>query len=359
MPATSVTRSFTTQVALTLDKVRGKVVDQVSRSNAFMFFYKKKGNYDTVNSGGDRLRVKLRHTLQPAQPMGNFSLANVNPIDGVTAGFYDWRQAASAATVGDLDEFKTRGTEASEKMVEEVIEGAISALEDLFSKALLQGHGAVDGSSLATAYTAADGSVFIDPIPLLIKYDTTTATLIGSVDQSANTWWRNQTTNSAASGATSLATFLFELDFLRIKCGRGGGGVNRYPDFHVCDEQTFACYQRALRLIARLPDYRKGDIPFNNVEFYGNPVIADENVPDVENGSTTITDGTWYMGNSEFMGMMADKQGNFTAQDSVRPNNQLADTTLVVWRGTHYTDHRRKLGVMGDIDVATLQASAG
>lgn len=354
MPATSVTRSFTTQVALTLDKVNGKVVDQISKANPFMFFYKKKGNYKTVGSGGDRLRVKLRHTLQPAQPMGNFSVANINPVDGVTAGFFDWRQAAAPATIGDLDEFKTRGSEASESMVDEVIEEAVAALEDLFSKAILQGQGAVDGTSLATAYTAIDGTVFVDPIPLLIKYDTTTSTNIGSVDQSTNVWWRNQSTNSAAA---TLGNFLFELDFLRIKCGRGGGGTNRYPDFNVCDEQTFAIYQRALRLIARLPDYRKGDIPFNNVEFYGTPVIADENVPDVDNGSTTITDGTWYMGNSEYMGIKADKQGNFTAQDSVRPNNQLAETTLVVWRGTHFTDHRRKLGVMGDIDVATLQAA--
>lgn len=354
MPATSVTRSFTQQVALTLDKINGNVVDQVSNSNPFMFFYRKKGNYKTVGSGGDRLRVQLRHTLQPAQPMGNFSMANVNPVDGTTAGFFDWRQAASAATVGDLDEFKTRGSEATETMEDETIAGAIAALEDLFSKALLQGHGAVDGTSLATPYTAADGTVFVDPIPLLIKYDPTTSTLVGAIDQSANSWWRNQTTNS---GATTLGNFLFELDFLRIKCGRGGGGKNRYPDFHVCDEQTFAIYQRALRLIARLPDYRKGDIPFNNVEFYGTPVMADENVPDVDNGSTTITDGTWYMGNSEFMGMKVDKKGNFTAQDAVRPNNQLADTTLVVWRGGQYTDHRRKLGVCGDINVATLQTA--
>jgi hypothetical protein len=354
MPATSVTRSFTTQVALTLDKVRGKVVDQVSNSNPFMFFYKKKGNYKTTSSGGDRLRVTLRHTLQPAQPMGNFSLANVNPIDAVTAGFFDWRQAASAATVGDLDEFKTRGTEASETMIDETIEGAVAALEDLFSKALIRGHGAVDGSSLATAYTAADGTVFIDPIGLLIKYDPTSSTTIGSIDQSANSWWQNQYTNSAA---TTLGNFLFELDFLRIKCGRGGGGANRYPNFHVCDEQTYAIYQRALRLIARLPDYRKGDIPFNNVEFYGTPVMADENIPDVDNGSTTITDGTWYMGNSEYMGLSVDSKGNFAAQDAVRPNNQLAETTLIVWRGTHWTDHRRKLGVMGDIGISTLQSA--
>lgn len=354
MPATSVTRSFTTQVALTLDKVRGKVIDQVSKSNAFMFFYKKKGNYKTTNSGGDRYRVQLRHTLQPAQPMGNYSLANVNPIDGVTAGFFDWRQAASAATIGDMDEFKTRGTEASETMTDEVIENAIAALEDLFSKALIQGHGAVDGTSITTAYTAADGSVFVDPIPLLIKFDPSTSISVGSVDQSANTWWRNQTTTSSA---TTLGAFLYELDFLRIKCGRGGGGANRYPDFYVCDESTFAVYQRALRLIARLPDYRKGDIPFTNVEFYGQPVIPEENMPDVYNGSTTVTAGSWWAANSEYLGLTADSKGNFSAQDSVRPNNQLAETTLIVWRGAQWTDHRRKHGVMGNIALSTLIAA--
>jgi hypothetical protein len=354
MGATSVTRSFTTQVALTLDKVRPKVIDQVSNSNPFMFFYRKRGTYKTTNSGGDRYRVTLRHTLQPAQPMGNWSVANVNPVDSTTAGFFDWRQAASAASINDMDEFKTRGTEAVDTMQDETIAGAISALEDLFSKALLQGQGAVDGVSLATAYTAMDGTVFIDPVPLLIKYDPTTSTTVGAIDQSANSWWRNQTTNSSAA---TLGNFLYELDFLRIKCGRGGGGVNRYPDFSVCDEQTFAIYQRALRLIARLPDYRKGDIPFTNVEFYGTPVMADENIPDVDNGSTTVTDGTWYMGNSEFMGLTADEKGNFAAQDAVRPNNQLGETTLVVWRGTHWTDHRRKLGVLGDIDIGTLKTA--
>lgn len=354
MPATSVTRSFTTQVALTLDKVRGKVIDQISRGNPFMWYYRKSGNYKTTNSGGDRYRVQLRHTLQPAQPMGNWSILNTNPQDAVTAGWFDWRQAAAPASVNDMDKFKTRGTEASEQMEDEIIAGAIASIEDLFSKALLQGQGAVDGVSLTTPYTAIDGTLFIDPIPLLIKYDTTTSTTIGAIDQSANIWWKNQSTNSSA---TTLGNFLFELDFLRIKCGRGGGGANKYPNFHVSDEQTFACYQRALRLIARLPDYRKGDIPFANVEFYGDALMADENVPDVDNGSTTITDGTWYMGNSEFMGIMADSQGNFAAQESVRPGNQLAETTLVVWRGTQFTDHRRKLGVLGDIAVSTLAAA--
>src|SRR3989304_4712149 len=111
MPATSQTRSFTTQVALTLDKLRPKVIDQVSNSNPFMHFYRKRGTYKTTNSGGDRLRTTLRHPLQAAQPMGNWSVANINPTDSTTAGFWDWRPAApppSLAPHGKLQTTRAR-----------------------------------------------------------------------------------------------------------------------------------------------------------------------------------------------------------------------------------------------------------
>src|SRR3989304_8227931 len=116
MPATSQTRSFTTQVALTLDKLRPKVIDQVSNSNPFMHFYRKRGTYKTTNSGGDRLRTTLRHTLQAAQPMGNWSVANINPTDSTTAGFWDWRQAAAPASASHMGTINTPATEAPGRM---------------------------------------------------------------------------------------------------------------------------------------------------------------------------------------------------------------------------------------------------
>lgn len=352
MPATSETRTYSTTVALALDKMSPVFENQVSKNLKAFYFYKKSGNWKGVSSGGERYRVTLMYGLTPAEPLGSFGYVNVNPPDGMTSAFFDWVQTAVPISLSEMEEFKTRGTESVKDIMEARTVQALASTEDLFAKALLQGQGAVDTTSLTTArVSSVDGSSFINPLPLLIKYDPTSSTTIGGVNQSTNSWWQNQ---YSASTATTLTAYLGELDFLWTKCGRGVGGSNAYPDFIIADEKSFLCYQRALRLIARLPDYRKGDLPFNSVEFHGQPFMPDELVPDVDAGSTTITKGTVYMCNSNYMGVAYDNKANFSTGPQVQPENQLVKTALLKWRGTHWVSNRRKLGVLGATTVATL-----
>ena len=177
---------------------------------------------------------------------------------------------------------------------------------------------------------------------------------IGPLLSNTNTFWRNQVIDSAA---TTLAVFLNDLRLLHIYCQRGGGGADKSPDFHISDERTYAVYEKALALTHRNPDYGKADIPFTNIIFKGAPLVADEQCVDLENSSTTITDGTWYMGNSAFMGFTYDKKKSFKMGSNIRPNNQLVTTSLMPVRGTHWVNNRRKLGVMTDIAVSTLEAA--
>jgi hypothetical protein len=326
--------------------------NQISKGNKLFFFYKKSGNWEGVSSGGERYRCTLMYALSPAEPLGSFGTVNVNPPDGITSAFFDWTQTAAAISLSDMEEFKTNGSESVKSILKARSMQALAGVEDLFAKALLQGQGAIDGTSITTArYNAADGASFILPLPLLIAYDPTTSTTIGGVNQSTNSWWQNQTT---ASTATTLAGYLHELDTMWVKCGRGGGGGNANPDFLVGDEQSFLSYKKALRLIARLPDYKKGDIPFENVEFHGQPFMPDELVPDVYTGSTTVTAGSVFFCNSAYMGVVYDRKANFSTGSSVRPENQLASTALLTWRGTQWVSNRRKLGVVGNIAISTL-----
>lgn len=355
MPATSETRTYNKIVALALEKLAPVFEDQISTGNKAFYFYKRKGNWKSVSSGGQRYRVTLMYGLAPANPVGSYGVVNVNPPDGVTSGFFDWVQAAVPVSFSEMEEFQSGGPEAIKSIVEANTIQARASLEDLFSKSLVRGQANVDGTSFTTPLVSpVDGSSFIDPLGKLIDYAPSGSRTIGGINQSTNSWWQNQQSNSAA---TTLGAYLGELDLLHLKCGRGGGGNDAYPDFHIADEQSYLAYQRGLRLIARLPDYRKGDIPFANVAFHDAPVIAEELVGDVDNGSLTITDGTWYMCNSAYMGVAFDKGANFTSGDFVQPENQLVKTALLKWRGTHFVTNRRKLGVMGDIAVGTLLAA--
>lgn len=355
MPPSSQTVSYNTIAALALDKLSPIVADNVSTGTKLFYFLKKSGNWEGIAYGGRQLRKAVMSTLVPLRPLGAYGVVNVNPVDGDTASYWSWVQTAAPITFADMEEFQTGGTEAIESIVDSKRRQAEASLIDIFNKSLLQGQGAVDGVSLDTPYTSsADGSVFITPLPQIIKKDPTTSTTVGGVDQAANPWWRNQIFDSAG---TTLVVFLNELRTLHIRCQRGGGGAGAAPDFHVCDERTFAVYEKALALTHRNPDYNKGDIPFETVNFKGKPAFPDEQVADVSSGTVAITKGTWYMGNSAWMGFTYDNRKSFKVGDSIRPNNQLLETALMPVRGALWTNNRRKLGVLFDADLTSLEAA--
>ena len=355
MGATSQTVSYNTIAALALDKLSNKIADAISTANAAFYFYKKKGNWEGVTSGGRQLRKSVLYNLQTVRPLGSFGTVNLNPVEGHTSVYYSWTQAAVPVSFSDLEEFQTNGSESIQTIVKAKYQQAKASLDDFFSRALLRGQGDIDGSSFTTAITSSvDGSTFIDPISKLVDYAPTGSRTVGGVDQSTNSWWQNQQTNSSA---TSLAAFLAELRTLHVYCQRGGGGADKAPDFHLCDERSYNVYEKALALTHRNPDYNKADIPFENVMFKGAPVIPDELVPDLDNGSTTITDGSWYMLNSAWMGFTYDSKSSFKMGPNVRPNNQLVTSALMPVRGAHWTNNRRKLGVIADIGLSTLEAA--
>lgn len=357
MALASQTITYQTLAALALDKLSDKIADAISTSNAAFYFYKKRDNWEGVSSGGRQLRKTVLYQLQTVRPLGGYGAVNLNPVDSHTSVYYDWVQTAVPVSFSDMEEFQTSGEESIETIVKAKYQQAKASLDDYFSKALLRGQGDNDNSSFNVANTSnVDGSLFIDPFGKLISGAPTGSLTVGGVDQSTNTWWQNQLVDSAA---TTLSAFLAELRTLHVHCQRGGGGEDRAPDFHITDERTFNVYEKALALTHRNPSYQKADIPFENVMFKGAPVIPDELVPDIKNGNKNLplTDGTWYMLNSAWMGFTFDKGKSFKMGPNVRPANQLVTSALMPVRGAHWTNNRRKLGVAIDIDLSTLEAA--
>jgi hypothetical protein len=357
MPASSETITYSTVAALALDKLSKKIADAISTANAALYFYKQRGNWEGVSSGGRQLRKTVLYNLQTVRPIGAYGTVNVNPVDSHTSCYYTWVQTAVPVSFADLEEFQTSGEESIESIVKAKYQQAKASIDDFFSRALARGQGDLDTSSLTTAITSpTDGSTFVDPFFKLAAFDNTSSLTVGGIDQSTNSWWRNQIYD--ASSVTTLAAFMGGLRRLHVLTQRGGGGADRAPDFHIVDDVgTFNIYERALALTHRNPSYQKGDLPFENLAFKTKPVVGDELIPDVATGSTTITDGSWLMGNSAFMGFTYDKKKSFKLGPNVRPNNQLVTSALMPIRGAHWTNNRRKLGVMGGHVISTLEAA--
>jgi hypothetical protein len=334
-------------------KQTSTLTDNISLANYFFYRLKELGQIKETSDLGERYKVNLMYALAPTSTYAGYDALPVDPVDGLTSAFFDWRNAVTPVSISGDEKAKNRGNMVQViNLLTTKTEQARTSITEFWGKAFLQGNGVNLPTAIETAYVdPGNGSAFIDPLPLLVKYDPTTSTTIGNINQSISSWWRNQRT---ADASTTFAGFRKNLRTMFNNCGKGGGGGKRYPDIHLVDQSTAEFYEEMLTFFYRNTSSARADIPFDNLSFPGFPVTWDESIPDVANGTTvqTASSGTWYMLNSSYLTIMADAQTNFRARPAVEPANQDASISQILWRGAAGVSQRRKHGVMGSIDTA-------
>jgi hypothetical protein len=226
-------------------------------------------------------------------------------------------------------------------------------IQEGFAQALMWGAGE---GAFRTPKVGATGALAIEPIWSLIDYTPTTSRLIGNINQSTSTWWRNVTKTSSA---TTYDGFLAEWLNFHNTCALGSGGP---PDLYICDQVTwelaaFALYQR----------YRNtngdDDFPFTNIKvpFGGRPLLVmDEKVPDIDNQLKDTSAGGGNKGtmlaiNSKFFRMRYIPERDFdmilneSGKAFVKPIKGDSRLAHIGWMGSPTITNRRKHGVWGDI----------
>lgn len=348
MPPSSLSLVYNEILSTTLFKFAKTIEDQISTANAFYHQLKKAGAYKLVDNIGERAAFPLMYELSNTDSYSGYDAVDVTPIDGITTAFYDWRQASTSITIDGLSKKKNKGDQQIVDLLDTKTKQANISIVQFFNRALLQGNGINSASAMTTAYTSGvNGSVFVDPLGLQVKYDPTTSTSIGNINQSLYAWWQNQLLNS---GSSTFAGFLKDVRRFRNLCSKGPGGP---PDLYLSDQFTYELYETSLAAAHRNPSYQVADIPFDNVGVYKRPLVWDEYVCDVANGSTTqsTTSGTMYALNTAFWSVQVESGTNFAPTPFVTPENQDASTALILWLGAVGCSNRRKQGVMGSIDT--------
>lgn len=343
---------FTALLTSTLMKQSSSLADNISLANYFFYRLKELGQIKETSDLGERYKVNLMYALAPTDTYAGYDALPVDPVDGLTSAFFDWRNAVTPISISGDEKAKNRGSAVQIiNLLEAKTEQARLSITEFWGKAFLQGNGLNVASGIETAYVSpSNGAAFIDPLPLLVKYDPTTSTTIGNINQSTSDWWRNR---RVADTSSTFAGFRKNLRNLFNNCGKGGGGGKRFPDIHLVDQNVAEFYEEMLTFFYRNTSAARADIPFDNLSFKGFPVTWDESVPDVAQTTTvqTATSGTWYMLNSAYLTIMADSQTNFRARPAVEPANQDASISQILWRGAAGVSQRRKHGVQGSIDT--------
>ena len=344
----SETKSFDALLSLTLATYRATLEDTISTGTPVFYEIKQSGAWKPESSLGERIEVPLMYEMGTADVYAGYDILDTTPMDGITKAFFEWRQMSVPITISRIEERKNSGEHQLISLLKSKVTQAELGIQDLFNKMLLQGNGPNSATAITTAYTSPNnGASGFDPLPLLVKFDPTSSTSIGNINQNTYSWWANQYVNSSGS---TYAGWLKELSQLYNKCSKGPGGG---PNLFLTDRLVYELYEAAMWAKHQNPSYQKAGYPFDALNYKGKPLVWDDMVPDVANGTISSipvnTSGTLYMLNTKYFAVHVDSETNFINTPFVRPENQDCKTSQIMWYGATSVSNRRKQGVIGSI----------
>lgn len=333
-----------------LPNARKMLIDNIGAGNAFLHRCIDSDMYETTD-GGTYFEEELMYALSPMESYDGYDELTTAPTDGVTAAIYEWRQLATPVlySMRELIQNKRKLTDLVTTRLKQMSMG----IEEGFATHFMQGSGA--GALHTPKVNGVNGSSSINPLPLLVKYDPTTSTTIGGINQSTATWWRNKTKTSSLTSSSNQKQFLAEWLNIYNSCALGTGGP---PDICLVDQVTYELCSLVIH-----DKYRQTgsdmEFPFTNIRLpFGNGkslLVLDEKTPDVESGTLTYTYGTMYLLNSKFFKIKAIEGRDFemltdeNGKSFQKPINQDARVGHCAWMGQTVVNNRRKHGVWGKI----------
>lgn len=367
------TVNYDALLSLTMEYVRPGLIDNIFTSAPFMAalygaFGKKKRAKKGIRmvNGGERIRVPLLYGKNTT--VGSYSgydTLDVTPQDGITTAFFTWRQLAGSVAISRKEERQNSGEARIRDLLQAKVQQLDLTLRDeinlqLLGKTVSSGAWSA-GAGIAGQTSGAD----LDPLGLFISKDPTTSADVGNIDGSTYSWWRPYVIDGSATSAGNNENEAFLTnDWLNLQyaarhlynsLGRGSGGA---PDLGVCDQLTYEAYEASLDDKVRYtapsgsPD-GPATLGFDSVRFKGQNLVWDEMVPDIDGGyrydSSSWASGTWFMLNTEFMELVVDTQTNFITTPFVRPENQDAKVSQVLFMGNLTCCNRRKQGMIHGI----------
>lgn len=348
-----VTENLDSLFGTSLAAYKKELVDNIGATNAYFYEMMKRDLYQSVD-GGKYIEEPLMYALSPADSYDGYDDLALVPTDGITDAIFQWRQCA-APIMYSMKERKQNKQKLID-LVQSRIKQAEMGLQEYFSQALLWGAGADGGALTSPRVSVANGSLSIDPLPLMIAYDPTASVSIGNISQSANIWWRNR---KKQSGASTYDAFMLEMDHIFNGSSLGTGGKVKLV---LLDQITYELFVHSYWQKYRTGMGSDENFPFENKLFKGAHIVVDDKVPDVHTGvipgsdlDAPLTYGSGFFINSDFMKLKYEADSDFellkdengkTFQKPLAGDSRVAH---VAWMGNNTISNRRKHGVIGHV----------
>jgi len=346
------TINYDALLSTTLMAYRATLVDNIFKSSAFLAALRK---YDGIDyqDGGERIWIPLMYeensTVKSYQ---GYETLDTTPQDGITSAFYAWCEIAGTISISRREERQNSGESALLKLLQVKTTQAEMSMKSQVNQQLIQG--------TVSSATFVPGNSTKDLFPLgyfLSKdnnSDPTTGGNVGNISRSSYSWWRHRTAVADSGSSDTGNAFALDIDtYAGLKvglkrmynyCARGADGSG--PNICVMDQNTYETYENAMDQQVRYFDTDLADMGFDTIRLKGANCIWDELVPDIDNGTTSLTTGSVFFLNTKFYKLVIDSQTDFVTTPFIEPENQTARTAKVLFMGNSTISNPRKCGVL-------------
>ena len=255
MPVYSLTEAIDNLYTSTWQHMKGNAIDNIFDSTPFWFWMRDKGRLRTQSGG--------RHILEPLEYakndgvkfLGKGGTVSLNDREFLTEALYDWRYLVAPLVRFGVDDQVNRGKTKILSLIEAKLANAENSLVDTLETTLFAGVGAAGGA--------------FDGLQHLVQDDPTSSTVVGSINQSTNSWWQNQQhdltgESFATAGVDEMRTLLNECANNRMK---------DRPDILVAGQVPFEYYEDAALAKLEIQNTRLAELGFDHQTFKGIPMI--------------------------------------------------------------------------------------
>lgn len=308
----------------TWQNMKSQVADQIFDATPFYFWLKSKGKMKTV-SGGRFITEPLQYAKNDNVTwIGRGGTVSLNDQEFLTVAYYEWRYLVASIVRFGVDDQKNRGKNQIINLMMAKLQNARDSLISELESRLFAGEG--------SSQNAMDGLLH------LVQDDPTVASTVGGIDQSANSWWRNQSINMtgisfASSGVENMRKMLNNtMNNLKMDA----------PDIIVCGQQPYEFYEDNLLSYYRITNNKLGDAGFQNQVFKGIPMVWS---PSCGN--------RMYFLNTRFISLVYDPALFFDMTEWKAIPDQVNDRAAQIVSAMQLTVSRRRCqGVIYGIDTA-------
>jgi len=349
MGATGETRTWDAVVTTTYDAYRNTMIDNIFKSNPAMIEFKRTGATRTEDGGVQIIEPLMYGKNSTIDSYESYDVIDTTPQEGMTSALFPWTQVAGSITLSRKERRQNSGKHQIINLVSAKIKQAEMTMQEKFSEYLFA------AGKYAGSQSSTDPAGLLSMIP-----EVPTSFNVGGITVSTNTWWRNKVKGNAGTtlvwipdtGDTpASATGIDAMQNLYNNCSKGPGGM---PNLILASQYLFEQYQTGVLPLARVPaNQESADLGFPNLRFNGSTLYWDENFRSASVSDPTSTAGAYFI-NTKFISMVSDSQTEFIRTPFVRPANQDADTSLILWMGNCTINNRRKHGVLVDANITDI-----